>query len=142
MRGGRFVSGFVGEQFALPEAVEALRAVRKSGAISNTVEIKVSACDPLNLAGILLPGPRLPAVPTNFLVFKDGVITRTVVGRQRDCTVAELSCSATVFPCLTTVGQFTNGWALSLRSVSNAVGPWSAIVAYPAWASEKNAGSR
>jgi hypothetical protein len=82
VRGGRFVSGFVGEQFALPEAVEALRSIRRSQAASAGAEIKLSACDPLNLAGIILPGPRIPAVPTNFLVLKDGIVARTVLGRE------------------------------------------------------------
>ncbi|MBS0150756.1 MAG: DEAD/DEAH box helicase [Nitrospira sp.] len=93
VRGGRLVSGFVGEQFALPEAVEALRAVRKSGVIGSAVEIKLSACDPLNLAGIILPGARVPAVPTNFLVMKDGAVVRTVTGRQGSMTrsVVELT---------------------------------------------------
>ncbi|MDF0667020.1 MAG: DEAD/DEAH box helicase [Nitrospira sp.] len=82
VRGGRFVSGFTGEQFALPEAVEALRAMRKETAAGVEYEIKLSATDPLNLAGTLLPGPRVPAVPTNFLVFKDGALVRTVIGRN------------------------------------------------------------
>jgi len=82
VRGGRFVSGFTGEQFALPEAVEGLRALRKSGNLSVGVEARISACDPLNLAGIVLPGPRIPAVPTNFLLLKDGIVVRTVIGRQ------------------------------------------------------------
>ena len=84
VRGGRFVSGFVGEQFALPEAVEALRALRKSGVRGGEVQITLSACDPLNLAGIILPGPRVPAVPTNVLVFKDLAFVRTVIGQPRD----------------------------------------------------------
>ncbi len=84
VRGGRFVTGFTGEQFALPEAVEALRALRKSGSPNTGIEIRVSACDPLNLAGIVLPGPRIPAVPTNFLVFKDGLVVRTFTGRQAE----------------------------------------------------------
>jgi len=82
IRGGRFVSGFTGEQFALPEAVESLRAVRKrneSGAASH--EIKLSASDPLNLAGVILPGPRVPAVPSNFVVFRDGAVVRAVLAR-------------------------------------------------------------
>ncbi len=84
LRGGRFVTGFVGEQFALPEAVEAVRAMRKAGPNGATgAEIKLSACDPLNLAGILLPGPRVPAVATNFLVFRDGVVVRTVTAKDR-----------------------------------------------------------
>ena len=82
VRGGRFVTGFTGEQFALPEAVEALRVLRKNGSPNAGMEVKLSACDPLNLAGIVLPGPRVPAVPTNFLVLKDGVVVRTVIGRQ------------------------------------------------------------
>ena len=80
IRGGRFVAGFVGEQFALPEAVEAMRALRKSG-FGLSQEVKISAVDPLNLAGVILPGPRIPAVSTNFLVVKDGMVVRTVIGR-------------------------------------------------------------
>ena len=83
IRGGRFVNGFTGEQFALPEAVESLRAMRKqneSSAASH--DIKLSASDPLNLAGIILPGPRIPAVSTNFLVFRDGVVVRSVIGQK------------------------------------------------------------
>ena len=81
VRGGRFVSGVVGEQFALPEAIESLRAMRNNGG-GLAQEVKISACDPLNLTGIILPGPRVPAVPSNFLVFKDGGIARVVVGRE------------------------------------------------------------
>ena len=83
IRGGRFVSGFIGEQFALPEAVESLRAGRKrneSGAASH--DIKLSASDPLNLAGVILPGPRVPAVPSNFVVFRGGAIVRALLGRE------------------------------------------------------------
>jgi ATP-dependent Lhr-like helicase len=52
IRGGRFVAGFVGEQFALPEAVDALRAVRRTG---ESAQIRVGAYDPLSLAGIIVP---------------------------------------------------------------------------------------
>jgi ATP-dependent Lhr-like helicase len=77
VRGGRFVSGFTGEQFALPEAVESLRALRKSsGSGAAGQEIKLSAADPLNLAGVILPGPRIPAQPWNFVVFRDGMVVR------------------------------------------------------------------
>jgi ATP-dependent Lhr-like helicase len=99
VRGGRFVNGFTGEQFALPEAVEALRAIRKKTLTVGTEhEIKLSATDPLNLAGIILPGPRVPAVPTNFLIFQDGALVRTVIGRQGDTmlSVAEPTDPATV----------------------------------------------
>jgi len=63
IRGGRFVAGFIGEEFALPEAVEALRAVRKSK--EGTEEVLVSASDPLNLAGILTPGGRVSPTPAS-----------------------------------------------------------------------------
>ncbi|MFC4727350.1 DEAD/DEAH box helicase [Coralloluteibacterium thermophilus] len=71
IRGGRFVDGLVGEQFALPEAVGLLRSVRRrphDGRI-----LVVAASDPLNLAGILLPGPRVPAVLGNRVAWQDGV---------------------------------------------------------------------
>ncbi len=90
VRGGRFVSGFTGEQFALPEAVEALRALRKSGG-KDAQEVKISACDPLNLAGIILSGARIPALTTNFLVFKDGALARVVVGRAGEADAINLT---------------------------------------------------
>ena len=71
IRGGRFAQAFSGEQFALPEAVEALRAVRKLPKSSE--RISLSACDPLNFAGILTPGARIPAQPQNRVVYVDGV---------------------------------------------------------------------
>jgi len=72
LRGGRFVQAFSGEQFALPEAVEALRAVRRLPK-SGEERVSLSACDPLNLAGILTPGARVPALPQNRVVYLDGV---------------------------------------------------------------------
>jgi ATP-dependent Lhr-like helicase len=83
VRGGRFVEGFTGEQFALPEAVEALRAGRMTGSRTASAEVRLSACDPLNLAGVILPGPRVPALPTNFLIIRDGTVVRTILGRER-----------------------------------------------------------
>jgi len=71
IRGGRFVAGFVGEQFALPEAVGVLRDVNKSQ-LQGQMEV-VSACDPLNVVGILTPGDRVPAMLGNRVVFRDGV---------------------------------------------------------------------
>jgi ATP-dependent Lhr-like helicase len=82
VRGGRFVSGFTGEQFALPEALEALRAVRKMSPASTGQELRLSATDPLNLVGIILPGARVPAVPWNFVVFRDGQFVRAILGRE------------------------------------------------------------
>ena len=71
IRGGRFVSGFIGEQFALPEAVELLRKTKN--AEPDGLFIALSACDPLNLAGIISPGPRVAAVVRNRLVLRDGL---------------------------------------------------------------------
>ena len=71
IRGGRFVSGFIGEQFALPEAADALRRWRNREPDDGL--IVVSACDPLNLAGVLTPGPRVPSVPGNRLAYRNGV---------------------------------------------------------------------
>ncbi len=82
IRGGRFVSGFTGEQFALPGALESLRALKKRPGAATQHEIKLSAADPLNLAGVILPGPRIAAVPSNFVVFRDGIVVRTVTGRE------------------------------------------------------------
>ncbi|MBK9753725.1 MAG: DEAD/DEAH box helicase [Nannocystis sp.] len=70
IRGGRFVSGLSGEQFALPEAVEVLRATRRIDAESE--EVEVATCDPLNLVGIITPGPRVPAVRGHVLRYRDG----------------------------------------------------------------------
>ena len=71
IRGGRFVSGFVGEQFALPDAVTALREAHRAPA-TGALEV-VSACDPLNLVSIITPGERVPSQPGNRVVFRDGV---------------------------------------------------------------------
>jgi ATP-dependent Lhr-like helicase len=73
-RGGRFVSGFVGEQYALPDAVEQLRAVRKSPKTGETV--RLSACDPLNLVGIIVPGERVPAQRGRQICLVDGALSQ------------------------------------------------------------------
>ena len=71
IRGGRFVSGFLGEQFALPVAVESLRAKRKQSPSGEVTTI--SAADPLNLIGIVVPGERVPANSGKVVAFRDGV---------------------------------------------------------------------
>jgi ATP-dependent helicase Lhr and Lhr-like helicase len=71
VRGGRFVDGFLGEQFALPVAVESLRASRK---LPTTGErITIAAADPLNLVGIVVTGERIPAISGRSVTFRDGV---------------------------------------------------------------------
>src|SRR4051812_44744747 len=71
IRAGRFVAGFSGEQFALPEAIGLLRAARKQRASDQVVSI--SGADPLNLVGILTPGPKLPALVGNRVLYRNGI---------------------------------------------------------------------
>ncbi len=72
VRGGRFVAGLVGEQYALPEAVDALRATRRADDRGQIAV--VSATDPLNLAGILMPGPRVSPLSGHVLAFEEGIL--------------------------------------------------------------------
>ncbi|MDN0082764.1 DEAD/DEAH box helicase [Crenobacter sp. SG2305] len=71
LRGGRFVAGFSGEQYALPEAVGLLREVRRTPHKGEWLSL--SGADPLNLVGILTPGPKLPALTGNRVLYRDGV---------------------------------------------------------------------
>jgi len=80
IRGGRFVAGFPGEQFALPEAVAALRNVRRRPGGGTLVT--VAAADPLNLVGIVTPGERVPALAGNRVLFRDGVPLAARIGRE------------------------------------------------------------
>jgi ATP-dependent Lhr-like helicase len=70
IRGGRFVNGFVGEQFALPRAVELLRAERH---VKQQEPVMVAAADPLNLVGILTPGPRVSPYSNQVIAYQDGI---------------------------------------------------------------------
>jgi ATP-dependent Lhr-like helicase len=82
IRGGRFVAGCAGEQFAIPEAVDVLRAVRRRDAAGRF--LRLSACDPLNLVGIITPGARVPALLGNRLVYRDGLpIASVEAGEMR-----------------------------------------------------------
>ena len=71
IRGGRFVGGFVGEQYALPDAVEALRAVRR--APEDREVIVVAASDPLNLVGVILPGGKVAPQSALAIAYRNGV---------------------------------------------------------------------
>jgi ATP-dependent Lhr-like helicase len=71
IRGGRFVDGFLGEQFALPVAVESVRSMRSLPLSGETITL--SAADPLNLVGILVPGERVPAISGRTVSYRDGV---------------------------------------------------------------------
>jgi ATP-dependent Lhr-like helicase len=78
VRGGRFVSGFSGEQFALPEAAGALR--RATGEDEELVSI--SAADPLNLVGVIVPGEKVPALSGNRVLFRNGVPVAVQAGEE------------------------------------------------------------
>ncbi len=78
VRGGRFVNGFVGEQYALPEAVGKLRSVRRLGPTGELVAI--NGCDPLNLTGVVVGDGRVNAVATNRVVYRDGVPVAAIEG--------------------------------------------------------------
>ena len=87
IRGGRFVGGFSGEQYAMPEAIGTLRAVRKvregRGERGVGEFVTVSGADPLNLVGILTPGDLVPAVATNRILYRDGVPVAVKTGEGR-----------------------------------------------------------
>jgi ATP-dependent helicase Lhr and Lhr-like helicase len=80
IRGGRFVSGMSGEQFALPEAVVQLRAIRRLEGASRL--IAVGAADPLNLVGIVTPGERIAAVARSRILYRDGVPVLALEGGE------------------------------------------------------------
>jgi ATP-dependent Lhr-like helicase len=80
IRGGRFVAGLSGEQFAAPEAVGLLREVRRRPRGDDWVSL--SAADPLNLLGILTPGARLPALAGNRILYRDGLPLATLTGGE------------------------------------------------------------
>jgi len=71
IRGGRFLSGFAGEQFALPDAVDLARSTRRLEKTGEVIDI--SAADPLNLTGLVTPGPRVPAVMGQIISYLDGI---------------------------------------------------------------------
>jgi ATP-dependent helicase Lhr and Lhr-like helicase len=80
IRGGRFVAGFSGEQFCLPEAVGLLREVRRRPPSGEWVSL--SGADPLNLVGILMPGPKLAALTGNRVLYRDGLPVAVLSGGE------------------------------------------------------------
>jgi ATP-dependent helicase Lhr and Lhr-like helicase len=80
IRGGRFVAGFAGEQFALPEAIGPLRTIRRKPPAE--ILVSVSGADPLNLVGILTPGPKLAALTGNRLLYRDGLPLALAAGGE------------------------------------------------------------
>ena len=80
IRGGRFVAGFSGEQFALPDAIGMLREVRRKP--DTGAWVSLSGADPLNLVGILTPGPKLAALTGNRLLYRDGLPVALLAGGE------------------------------------------------------------
>jgi ATP-dependent Lhr-like helicase len=80
IRGGRFVAGFTGEQYAAPEAIGLLRDMRHKPHSNSYVSL--SGADPLNLVGIVTPGARLPALSSNRLLYRDGVPVALLAGGE------------------------------------------------------------
>jgi len=87
IRGGRFVTGFVGEQFALPIAVESLRAIRREQPRGEIVTL--SAADPLNLIGIIVPGERVPAISGRYVRYRDGAAVSVEQSASDDVKAAQ-----------------------------------------------------
>lgn len=79
IRGGRFIEGMAGEQFALPEAVGLLRKMESQ---YDQALVSISASDPLNLTGTVIPGERVPAVRKNRILFKDGKAIATLIAGE------------------------------------------------------------
>jgi ATP-dependent helicase Lhr and Lhr-like helicase len=80
IRGGRFVAGFTGEQYAAPEAIGLLRDMRRKP--NSQSYVSLSGADPLNLIGIVTPGTRLPSLSSNRLLYRDGVPIALQVGGE------------------------------------------------------------
>jgi ATP-dependent Lhr-like helicase len=87
IRGGRFVTGFVGEQFALPVAVESLRAIRKEQPRGEVITI--SAADPLNLVGIIVPGERVTAISGRYVRYRDGAAISAEEEQQSEAAAGD-----------------------------------------------------
>jgi ATP-dependent Lhr-like helicase len=104
VRGGRFVAGVTGEQFALPEAVAQLRSIRKAPKSGRVVAL--SAADPLNLIGIVTPGERIAAIAASRIAFQDGVpLAVQESGQVRFLATLSDELAATVHQTLTRRGS-------------------------------------
>jgi ATP-dependent Lhr-like helicase len=103
IRGGRFVQGFSGEQFALAESIDALRAVRRAPHAAERVDL--SASDPLNLAGILTPGPRVHPGRGARVVLVDGVPTPSPAASEPAPGAADHSGTAPTAPAAASAGR-------------------------------------
>jgi ATP-dependent Lhr-like helicase len=83
IRGGRFVSAISGEQFALPEAVDLMRETRRAAASpASSAWISLSAADPLNVIGSIVPGPKVPALTHNRILYRNGLPVAALVAGE------------------------------------------------------------
>ena len=80
IRGGRFVAGLSGEQFALPGAVAKLREIRRN--TGGATLVSISGADPLNMVGILSPGAKVPALLANRVLYRDGTPIAVQTGKD------------------------------------------------------------
>ena len=96
IRGGRFVNGMSGEQFALPEALTVLKKSSKKE--NNNQAVSICSADPLNLVGILLPGDKIPISPLTTIHFVDGVVTTDVQAKTNKTKVANNKIGITSLP--------------------------------------------
>jgi ATP-dependent Lhr-like helicase len=103
VRGGRFVSGFQGEQFALPQAVESLRESRKQE--QATVTVTIAAADPANLVGIIVPGDRPAATAGRTVQFRGGHFVSEISTVQEQITAPLAALTATEAPALFASGH-------------------------------------
>jgi ATP-dependent Lhr-like helicase len=118
IRGGRFVGGMSGEQFALPDAVERLRETRRSGADDRLITI--SAADPLNLTGIITPGDRIRLAAGNRIVYRNGVPVAAMEGDMLK-TLAELDAAVAAAAAAAAAGRrvpVVSGYVGRLPSIS------------------------
>jgi ATP-dependent Lhr-like helicase len=86
IRGGRFIAGLTGEQYALPEAIALMREVRRRP--PDAKPVCLAAADPANLLGSVLAGPRIPRVAGSRVLYRDGIAIATSVAGQVDVLVA------------------------------------------------------
>jgi ATP-dependent Lhr-like helicase len=103
LRGGRFVTGFGGEQYALPEAADSLRASR---ARESTAMISVSAADPANLVGIVLPGERISAIAGRQILYRNGLLYSDETAAAEEVSVQLAAVQPAVPAIPSTVGLF------------------------------------
>ena len=117
IRGGRFVDGMVGEQFALPEAIPALRAIQRRE--NDGEQVVLSGCDPLNLVGTVLVGERVPAVIGSRILFEDGVaVAAKIAGKVQWLVESDAERQQRWRVALSTQGPASRAWTQDAPATS------------------------